>query len=443
MKVKKSLLLLASLLLVPLASCNEQQPVEKEKYTLPNLYGKSVKEAKLEVGANILFNEVNVPTHELIEGKILGYKEFKSGDKVDKGTRVEVNVAKREDTAKNVDNNLIAYNNVITKLTGPDSINEEILLNSGAGGTDLGIPFELPDGRMMLLYGDTFAGQNMTGYWNSNFMAISSDFTLNDGLTFDEVITNDRGMILPFAQGKHQQGSVENIGSEVTKIPTGGISIGNDVYIFYMSIRYWGVAGSWLVSYSQCLKAKDNTYTVWEEVPFLKREEDELFYAGQIYPFNNPQDKENIYFLSIPGGRNHGAVMFRVNKDNFENRDEYEYLVSNDTWVKGDEGMKKLNEKPYFIVDPSVSEPSIMYSTYLNKWVVSTLRGSSLILATSDKVTGPYKEVYSYLNSADYIGIYGGFVHEKYTDSNGQRIYIQLSQWTPIYNTSLVEVVLK
>lgn len=426
-------------LLLTLFACD----VNKEYVTLPDLYDFSLKEARLEVGTDILFEENYVPTSELIEGRILSFgDDLKPGDKVEKGTRVQVNISKRSETAITMDNDLVKYINKIDFITGPNSINSDLLLNAGAKGTDLGIPFTLPDGKMMLLYGDTFASDNMTGYWNSNFMAISSDTKLSDGLTFDDIITNDIGMIKPFAQGAHQDGNATNKNTEVTKIPTGGITIGSDVYIFYMSIRYWGVGGSWLVTYNQAIKATDSTYKNFEEVKGLRWTEDELYYAGQIYPFNNPQDEQHIYFTSIPGGRNDGAVMFRVDKDKFENRDEYEYLVSSNQWVKGDEGMKKLNSNPYYVFSPSVSEPSIMYSEYLGKWVYSTLRGSNIVFATADSVTGPYKNIYPVVRSSDFAGLYGGFIHNAYTDSNGQRIYIQLSQWVPTYNTSLVEVVL-
>lgn len=428
-------------LLLALLSCNESV---KDYVTLPDLYNLSLKEARLEVGTSFLFEVNEVPTSELIEGKILSFgNNLKPGDKIEKGSRVKVNVAKRSDTSINVDNGLVNYINRIDYVTGPNSVNGEELLNAGAKGTDLGIPFSLPDGKMMLLYGDTFSSDNMKGYWNSNFMAITSDITLYDGLSFDSLVTNDMGMVKPFAQGAHQGGDEDNRSVEVTKIPTGGISIGDDVYIFYMSIRYWGVGGSWNVNYNQVLKASNKDYTEFSEVNGLRWNDNELFYAGQIYPFENPQDSSRIYFTSIPGGRNDGAVMFRVDKEKFEDRNEYEYLVDSSTWVKGNEGMAMLNSSPYYVFSPGVAEPSLMYSSYLNKWVYSTLRGTNIVFATSSNVEGPYNDIYQVATSSDFPGLYGGFIHSSFTDSDGQRIYIQLSQWTPIYNTSLVEVVLK
>ena len=54
------------------------------------------------------------------------------------------------------------------------------------------------------------------------------------------------------------------IEKEVTKIPTGAITIGDTVYLFYMSVRYWGANAGWLVTYNQCLKSRD--LETWEEI---------------------------------------------------------------------------------------------------------------------------------------------------------------------------------
>lgn len=446
-QMKKSILVISAsimCLLLGVTGCTPSND-PKNEYTLPDLYNVKLRDAKLSCGANVIFETNEIETTELVEGRILGYTDKEAGDKIEKGSTVSIDVAKRVDIAKSYpDTSIISYSDVIEKITGPDSLNEDLCSAHGVGGTDLGIPFELPDGRMMLLYGDTFSGQNMQGIWHSNFMAITSDDKLSDGLTFDELVYNeDTNQVIPFAEGRHQGGNEFDKNVEVTKIPTGGISIGDDAYIFYMSIRYWGVGGSWVVTNSQCVKATDNTYKVWEPVASLKWTEDELYYAGQIYPFYNPKDSEHIYFTSIPGGRNDGAVMFRVDVEDFENRDEYEYLTSNNGWTKGDEGMKKLHANPHYVLSPTVAEPSIIYSEYLDKFVYCTLKGTSIVLATADDVIGPYSDVYPICNGSEYPGLYGGFLHENFTDTDGQRLYLQLSRWTPIYNTFLMEIVLK
>lgn len=429
------------LLSLSLISCGEQQNVEK--VVLPDLYGLSVRQAKLQVGASFLFEEIQTPTTELIEGRILSYGDgLKAGDVVSKGTRVPVQISQRSEGATANDDSIIAYHSIIAKETGPDSINATILSDAGEYGCDLGIPFRLPDNRMMLLYGDTFSGDNMSGLWFSNYMAITSDTTLYDGITFDSVVTQENGMLQPFAQGAHQNGSENDLTKEVTKIPTGGITVNGNVYIFYMSIRYWGVSGSWLVTYNQALKATDSSYQTWEPVESLRWNESEFRFGGQIYPYQDPNDQEHIYFITIPGGRNDGVVMMRVAASSFENRSEYEYLVGPDQWEKGDTGMAKLNANPYYIIDPAASELSLMWSEYLQQYVIVTLRGSTISMLLSPTITGPYRESHAICSSTEFSGLYGGFVHSAFTDSAGQRMYLQLSRWTPIYNTFLMEVVL-
>lgn len=451
--MKKNIVLISALIIalgLGVASCdtkpsstNPTVPTQQEdpnSYTLPDLYNLDLMDAKLAVGANVRLQTVEVETAKLIDGRILGYKDAKVGDKVSKGSTVEVEVARKLSNAIEVGgNNIVDYVTQISKITGYDSLNAEMCKSAKAKGTDLGIPFTLPDGRVMLLYGDT----NLDGKKTiSNFMAITSDFDLSDGLTFDEILTDDEGYCLPFFDGRHQPGNETDRTSEVTKIPTGGISIGNDVYIFYMSIRFWGVASVWLVNNSGCVKATDNTYKHWEPVESLSWGEEEFYYGGQPYPFYDPKDPEHIYFTSIPGGRADGAVMFRVAKDKFENRDEYEYLVAADTWVKGDEGMKRLNDNVYYVLGPAVSEPCIMYNNYLGKYIYSTLKGTSICFCLADNVTGPYKEAYKVCSNTDFFQLYGGFLHEKFQDYDGKRMFMQMSLFD-YYNVYVVEVVLK
>ena len=426
------------LLILLISSCSNNI---KNPYILPEICG-----AKIENLDSLLNDKTyqikEVQTTKMIEGRILGYgQDLKAGDIVDKFDKTVIEVAKRMDTATNVDNGLVKYCNKISTTTGPDGVNAELLTEAGQGGTDLGIPFTLNDGRIMLLFGDTFSAEKMGGFWNSNFMAITTDKDLTDGLNFDSVVTNKLGMIKPFAQGKHESGSLEDVDREITKIPTGGISVNGNNYIFYMSIHYWA---PWSIAYNQCLKATDDTFTEWNEVEGLRWNKSELSNAGQIYPFLNPQEPNYVYFTSIPAGRNGGAILFRVLKENFENKNEYEYLVGPETYLKGDAGIKEINENPYYIINPGAGEPSIMYSKYLNKRLYSTCKNGGISFLLADKAEGPYNEQYlAVTNDSPFINFYGGFVHEAFTDTDGQRIYIQLSEYNPIYNTSLVEVVLE
>ena len=341
---------------------------------------------------------------------------------------------------------MIEYVNNLGFVTGPDSQNFTLLRASGAGSTDLGIPVSVGE-NMIYLYGDTFSGtENMSGIWNSNFIAISNDFNLNDGLTFSSLVINDRNMIVPFAQGLHQKSVIDSDTTdpnrEVTKIPTGGITIGNDVYLFYMSIRYWGTSGSWYVNYNQVVKTTPN-FETFTEVEGLRWTESEAYNFGQIYPFDNPNDTNYIYFISIPGGRFGGVALFRVPTEKFEDKEAYEYYLGNGIWTQGSEGLASFKRNPHLIIQAPCSELSIMYNEYLGKWMIVYLKNSEIIMQTASNLTDMWSSPETIVNSGDYSGLYGGFVHPKLTEYNGQKFYLQLSRWLPIYETQLLEVVLK
>lgn len=365
------------------------------------------------------------------------------------------NLTPPENAIMHDENNIINYTSQLFKVTGEGSYNEEICLEHGVGSTDLGMPFTLPDGRLMMMYGDTFSAENKGGFWNSNFMAITSDFNLSDGLVFDELVVRENGMIKPFAQGAHHDDNEHDRTKEVTKIPTGGITVNGEVYIFYMSVRWWGPNASWNVTYNQCLKAQKDSngnpdYTNFVEVDGLRWEDIELYYAGQIYPIEESNHPDYIYFLMTAGGRHNGACMMRVRKEHFENKNEYEYQIAQGVWIKGEEGINNLNTNPYFVIEGKTIEPNVTYSPYLDKYVSvnrSNITNNRTSLVLSDTIEGPYDEAYVMETpfshpEIDAGGGYGFFLHEKFMDNNGKRMFIQVSRWIT-YNTFVHEIVLK
>lgn len=421
-----------------------------EKYQLPNIENMSKEEVIEVIGDNLKLNFVDVPTYKYIEGKVMGYADKEAGDNVSMNSKIDINVSQRSANAvDHGEDSIIAYTSQLYKNTGAGSNNEQLCADHGVGSTDLGIPFTLPDGRIMMMFGDTFSGENKAGFWNSNFMAITSDFDLSDGLTFDELVVRPNNMIKPFAQGNHQDDNEHDKTVEVTKIPTGGISVNGEVYIYYMSVRWWGPSSSWNVTYNQCVKASRDAqgnldYTNFVEVPGLRWNDDELFYAGQIYPIEEKNHPDHIYFMMTAGGRHHGTAMMRVRKDSIENKEEYEYLVGANTWVKGSEGVNKLHNEPYFVIDGPTLEPNCVYNPYLKKYVSINRNG---LMRLSSTIDGKYDETYILQTPFDAPEIdagngYGFFLHEKFMDYGGQRMYLQVSRWIT-YNTFIHEIVLK
>ena len=437
--MKKILLFLLMLSCMTLVACTGN--TNTEKYTLPDVSGKTLVEAIVEVNMEVTLNPVYVPTNEALPGKVLGYgNTLKAGDKVDSGSSIDVRIAAKPENAISRDDR-VEYVSEVCKITGPDSYNDEVLREAGVQGTDLGIPVKVGD-KMILLFGDTFSVASPSGPgWKSNFITTVDDDIYWDNLKVTPIVNDFNGAVLPFYEGKHNSGNADDNSVEVTKIPTGGITIDDTVYVFYMSIRYWGVAGSWLVNYNGCVKSNINDLHNWEEVKELTWTEAEAPNFGQIYPYEDP-NSEYIYIYGIPGGRNGGCVVGRTTKENFLNKAEYEYLVAEGKWEKGAKGLEALLANPYYCCGPTVSEMSITYNEYLGKYMMPFYRNGKIILMTSETPYGPFGDSISLLNQMDYNGIYGGFVHPEFVEDGGKSFYMTISCWET-YNVYWVKVVLK
>ena len=437
--MKRKLILMLTLVVVLFAtSCSTPEP--KEKFELPEIGGKTLVEAIVSLGSDASANPVYIPTNEYLPGLVISYGDgLKAGDKVALGATVNVLVSQKPENAVSYDSR-IEYVSEICKLTGPNSFNNEVLAEAGIQGTDLGIPVKVGD-KMIFLFGDSFSVPKPTGPgWKSNFITTTTDDVYWDGLKIEPIV-NDRGLVLPFFEGKHQGGKKDDTSVEVTKIPTGGITIDDTVYVFYMSIRFWGDAGEWYVNYNGVVKSNVNDLKKWEEVKELTWTEAEAPNFGQIYPFEDP-NSDYIYVYGIPGGRNGGCVVGRTTKENFTNKAEYEYLVGENTWKKGDAGLKLLKADPYYVVGPAVSELSVAYNEYLGKYVMPFYRSGKIIIMTSDSPYGKFSDSISVLTQKDYNGIYGGFIHPEFITDGGKSMYMTISCWET-YNVYWVKVVLK
>ncbi len=402
-------------------------------FPIPNVLNNTLDDAKkrlYEYDLDIAY----VPTNTYLPNRVMAYYP--------QGKKLHLDVAIKPKDGFSLDEN-IAYVHRLGFVTGRKSINKEVLNAAKANMTDLGIVVSTPN-KYLYLYGDTFSGHDVNdGYWNSNFIAYSKkNINFDKGIKFQGVVTNEFGDIAPIKQGKHDRNKEENLNisldKEVTKIPTGGIYLNGYVYIFLMHVRYWGKPGEWFVTSSCCYKAKENELNRFEKVEGLEIEENFSSRFGQMYPFFKD---DYVYLLTIPGGRFGYPSLLRVRKDDFENLDKYELLVDKNKFVNLKEGIEL---KPYYLIQKECTgEPSIMFNKYLNKWIISTLTKEGIKFYLSENLTEEFKESMLILTHREVPSCYGGFVHDDFVKYDGQKMYFQISQWSPIYNTSLFEVVFK
>ena len=337
----------------------------------------------------------------------------------------------------------IKYINNLGFVTGEDSINKELFKKSHIGSTDLGICIDNKD-NCLFLYGDSFSGKDCNkGMWNSNFIAKSINKDFSNNIYFKEIISYDNNLVKPIIQGQHDENLELNLDinnhKEVTKIPTGGIRINDDVYVFYMSVRYWGKPGEWFVTENQLLKAKYYDLKNFKKVENVNFKCSDSEQFGQIFPFLNKDDEDYIYLLANPGGRFGNTCLLKVKKVDIENKDKYLILTKN----KEFKSLLVTNKDDYFYIlnHNHSSEGSIIYNPYLHKWVISNLDEDGINFYLSDSLLEEFKEKIKVINSDKFPLLYGGFINECMMDNDGKRMFMQVSQWSPIYNTSLFEIV--
>jgi hypothetical protein len=315
-------------------------------------------------------------------------------------------------------------------------------------GTDLGIMWFNGDNQLtQLAFGDTFSGPNMTGDWRSNVLLLSNDRQLDDGLTL--VRTGPAYQFIPAAPGQ-----VFFIGSEVTNIPTSAVYANKTNYVNYMSVKSWDTPGRWTTNYSAISQYDPKTdkwvlqkQTVrpagyfrsstnyragdqnFQQMAYVLQPETEVAPGGTRY----------VYAFGTPAGRAGSAYLSRVPDTSVTDLKQYEYWDGN-TWVRdaakaapviGDSTKSTgplgplidLANDPNFLggrmagftgakTGGNVSEMSIQYNEYLDKYVVLYGNGSNnVILRTADTPEGPWSDPVSIATSVQYPGLYAPMIH--------------------------------
>ncbi|WP_238010582.1 DUF4185 domain-containing protein [Dactylosporangium sp. AC04546] len=320
---------------------------------------------------------------------------------------------------------------LVEKLTGPDSPNNT-WGRWNIKGTDLGILWDNNAGQTLALFGDTFGdawvgpGGGAFGpgelNWRSNVLLRSADTNLADGMHLDSAVTAGDGRAREILPGLHQP---DNTG-EVTKIPTAGIAIGSRQYVSYMSVRHWGPPGQWDTNYARIAYSDDNGASwvttgtpVWNNPSLNDHFQMQAFERRGGY----------LYVFGTPSGRLGSAYVARVPEAQVLDQAAYQYW-NGSAWAAGSSSSAAA------VVSAPVSELSVRYDTYSGRWLMMYLQGEDIVLRTATSPQGPWSTGQVVVSSADYPGLYGGFIHPW---SSGGTVYFTMSQWDP-YNVYLMKV---
>lgn len=297
------------------------------------------------------------------------------------------------------------------------------------GGTDLGIIWEMQPGKYGIFFGDTFGydfkpnpanpGPN-GGSWRSNVLAFSEDNDLEDGLSFSNMVTDDKGYAREIIYG----GKDSSGNGDWTSIPTAAIRANGIDYVHYFNMRNWT---GWVTNYSGIYKSADNglTWAKCKDITFSS-----YSFFGQVGYFKKDG---YVYMIGTQTGRDSNAKLARFHETDIENKTAYEYWnASTNQWIKGNE-----NEATVLIED-KVGELSFIYNETHKKWIIAYFNADryNITMRTAEDITGPWSEPYELANGREYAQLYGSYIHP--FSVTGDNLYFTMSMWMP-YNVFLMK----
>ncbi len=319
----------------------------------------------------------------------------------------------------------------IAKLTGPDSINHTE--THGVAGTDLGSMVNLGE-RTYFFFGDTFGERDpeSTGgqgsAWHSNVSAWTTDEDPSDGITFDGWTPVDEfDCAAPLIEGDHD---ANGGGGEVTKIPTYGFAIGDTMYVDYMSVKHWGEPGAWDANFAALVKSTDKGKT-WHPVEGVQWAGDSNFVQVATAHVTDG-GTEYVYFWGIPSGRFGGVKLMRVPATTAAVEDPKAYAY----FAGADGGTARWSsdiDDAQLVVDPTIGELSVMWSGYLERWVMTYSDAGNAYIREGQSPWGPWGEPIEMASASEYPGLYSPYLNPRYTADGGKTLYFTMSLWGP-YN---------
>ena len=320
----------------------------------------------------------------------------------------------------------------IAQLTGPGGINDTA--PAAVAGTDLGSMINLGD-TTFFLFGDTFGERAADSYggqggiWRSNVSAFTTDSDPTDGITFDGwAPVDDVGWASALVEGDHDDNNGEG---EVTKIPTGGFAVGSTLYVQYMSVNFWGEPGAWDANYAGLVRSTDEG-TTWTRIDSPQWPGDSNFI--QVATAHAQESGvEYVYLWCIPSGRFGGVQLMRVpaTADAVEDPDAYDYFAGTD--AQGAPRWSSDLADATTIVDAPVGELSVMWSEYLDRWIMTYSDAGNAYLREGITPWGPWGDPIEMISGDEYPGLYSPYLNPRYVSEGGRRIYFTLSLWGP-YN---------
>ncbi|MCT7370283.1 DUF4185 domain-containing protein [Mycolicibacterium llatzerense] len=350
----------------------------------------------------------------------------------------------------------------------------------GVWGTDVGTVWDngiaddpstpINEHQVLMAFGDTFSGPNMTGNWLNNILFRSSDTNLADGISIPagqwlngnmfggtplSSPTTARQIILPTKLPAGLPSGVTLIPTSGISVPTPGTQFGATQYLSFMSVKQWGAPGQWTTNYSAMAYSTDNGEN-WSIAPQSVRQNWGGNANFQQAALVRPGDGY-VYSYGTPNGRGGAAYVSRVAEADILDASKYEYY--NKGSAGGWFGIGAIKQGWY--KDPAkagvvfgqdtgacgvakagnhVSEMSVQYNPTLGKYVTLYAdQFNNVVLRTADTPQGTWSAAIVLMPQQN-GGIYAPMMQpwSPSTLGTGTDLYWNLSLWSE-YNVMLMK----
>jgi hypothetical protein len=309
-------------------------------------------------------------------------------------------------------------------------------------GTDLGTMTEIGN-RIFFAFGDTFGydGDICRGVggpnWRSNVFASTTDHNPADKVVLEDWLRGPDGKATAVAEGAHQP-AFTGLDGEQTKIPTAMVSVGDRIYLHYMSVHGFGTAGGvWDCNYSKFVYSDDLGKT-WKQsdLKFGERDSNFNMLALTSEAGRGNEQREYIYAMGTPCGRFGSARLARVRKENILNTDAWEYFNGNRDWTP-------TSRDAIEIIPAPVGEGSILWNPSIQRWMYTYLneRTASLELREAECPWGEWSSPHIVATAAQFPQPYGAFLTPSFLKDNGRTLYFIMSMYGA-YNTFVMKATL-
>lgn len=318
----------------------------------------------------------------------------------------------------------IADLEVLFPLTGENGINQT-QSRWGFGSGDLGSMFE-SNGKIYMVYGDTFAGDRITGSWIHNAIAIGTVNDPDDGVKFSQMYIGKSGDGLVVSEQNHT----------CAMIPSCGFAVGNEgnetLYMWVHEIYSWQTGGHRDISGAGWAVSTDGGET-WDF--------DFLVDGNSKFQFVTCwQEGDELYLFGNYGGGYGETYLMRVDKSLALDKDAYRYYAGMDE--RGQPIWAMTEDEAVIVLDHNEREIGITYNEYLGCYLMTGYDtfNDRMVIHEAPSLCGPWSCAYSLLPNiytpvefeSDHLPhTYGAYTLPSMVKDDGKTMYFTLSEYKP------------